>query len=72
MIRRSRFDRLAGLALFIGVVGKLYCYDVWQLTRFYRISAFVGLGLLLLAASYIYSRFREKLEVLWAGNGTQP
>ncbi|HEX7359813.1 MAG TPA: DUF2339 domain-containing protein [Bryobacteraceae bacterium] len=72
VLRRSPLDRLIGLALLIAVVGKLYCYDVWQLTQFYRISAFVALGILLLAASYIYSRYREKLESLWAGSGAEP
>ncbi|MGH9584927.1 MAG: DUF2339 domain-containing protein [Bryobacteraceae bacterium] len=71
VVRRSSLDRAIGLVLLVGVVGKLYCYDVWQLTRFYRISAFVALGILLLAASYIYSRFREKLEALWAAKGTE-
>jgi uncharacterized membrane protein len=46
------------------VVIKLYLYDVWLLTRFYRVSAFVALGILLLVASYVYSRFKEKLDLL--------
>lgn len=67
VFRRSAIDRVIGLVLIGIVVIKLYFYDVWRLTRFYRISAFVALGVLLLAASYIYSRFRDKLEVLWSG-----
>ncbi len=67
-IRRARLDRAIGLVLLGIVIFKLYLYDVWLLTRFYRISAFIALGILLLAASYIYSRFREKVEVLWSGN----
>lgn len=61
MVRRAALYRTIGLTLLAAVVGKLYCYDVWQLTRLYRISAFVVLGILLLAASYLYSRFRGKL-----------
>jgi len=64
--RRLALDRVIGLVLIGVVVFKLYLYDVWLLTRFYRISAFVGLGILLLAASYVYSRYRDKLEVLWS------
>jgi uncharacterized membrane protein len=67
VVRRSSLDRTIGLVLLGIAIGKLYCYDVWQLTRFYRISAFVALGILLLAASYLYSRFRDKFEVLWTG-----
>jgi uncharacterized membrane protein len=71
VVRRFSLDRTIGLVLLGIVIGKLYCYDVWQLTRFYRISAFVALGILLLAASYIYSRFREKFEVIWAGKNAE-
>ncbi len=59
-LRKSAIDRLLGLALLCIVVFKLYFYDVWLLTRGYRISAFVALGVLLLAASYVYSRFKSR------------
>jgi uncharacterized membrane protein len=52
----SAVNRLLGLVLIGTVIGKLYLLDVWVLARIYRISAFVGLGALLLAASYLYSR----------------
>ncbi len=58
VIRRSSIDRLLGSAVIGLVIAKLYLFDVWRLDRFYRISAFVALGLLLLAASFVYSRFR--------------
>lgn len=58
VVRRSTIDRALGLTVIGIVVAKLYFYDVWRLDRFYRISAFVALGILLLAASFIYSRFR--------------
>ena len=51
--------RTLGLILLGMVIGKLYLWDIWQLDRFYRISAFVALGVLLLVASYLYSRFRS-------------
>ncbi len=58
VLRSSAIDRLFGQTLIGIVIVKLYLYDVWLLTRFYRISALVGLGVLLLAASFIYSRRR--------------
>jgi uncharacterized membrane protein len=44
---------------------KLYLVDVWQLSRGFRITAFLGLGALLLLVSYLYSRFRPAIEKLW-------
>ncbi len=60
MARSSLVNRSLGLLLLGSVICKLYLWDVWQLSRFYRISAFVALGILLLAASYLYSRFRSR------------
>ncbi len=62
---RTVVNRLAGLALFGVVVFKLYLYDVWQLTKLQRISAFVVLGVLLLSTSFLYSRFRALIESMW-------
>jgi hypothetical protein len=56
----SLVNRALGLFLLGIVIAKLYLWDVWQLSKFYRISAFVLLGVLLLAASYAYSRFRSR------------
>jgi uncharacterized membrane protein len=52
----SRLNTRLGLALLGLVVAKLYVWDVWSLDRVYRITAFLGLGGLLLFASWIYSR----------------
>ncbi len=60
LVRKSLLDRTMGLVLLALVILKLYLWDVWQLNRFYRISAFVALGILLLAASYLFSRFRTR------------
>ncbi len=60
VLRRSTVDRIIGLALLGVVIGKLYVVDVWLLTRVYRISAFVALGLLLLVSSYVYSRWKQR------------
>ncbi len=67
ILRSAALERIIGLVLIAIVIAKLYLYDVWLLTRFYRISAFVALGVLLLAASYIYSRFNDKVDVLLTG-----
>jgi uncharacterized membrane protein len=60
MRRRSSLDRALGLFLLSLLIAKLYLWDVWFLTRFYRTTAFVALGALLLAASYLYSRWKSR------------
>jgi uncharacterized membrane protein len=55
--RRYRPVRLLGIALFAVTVAKVFAIDLARLDRFYRILSTVGLGLLLLGASYLYQRF---------------
>jgi hypothetical protein len=59
---RSRQLRLAGLALFAGCLLKLFLHDFSQLDMLSRILSFLGLGLLLLATSWVYTRFREQIR----------
>jgi uncharacterized membrane protein len=61
---RAAIHRILGLALVVLVVAKLYAVDVWILGRLFRITAFLALGILLLALSYLYSRLRPALERL--------
>ena len=63
VVRRSALDRMIGLTLLGLVIAKLYVFDVWQLTRVYRISAFVALGIILLASSFVYSRWKRRDDV---------
>jgi uncharacterized membrane protein len=56
---------MLGLGLLGAVIAKLYLSDVWQLGRVFRITAFLALGALLLAVSYLYSRFKPSLDRLW-------
>ena len=62
---RSALNRILGLGLLALVIAKLYLFDVWQLSRGFRITAFLVLGALLLLVSYLYSRFKPALEKLW-------
>jgi hypothetical protein len=65
LFTRAGVNRLLGLGLFALVLLKLYLYDVWQLQRIYRVLAFAVLGGLLLSASFLYSRYRGKIENWW-------
>ena len=73
---RSFLNRALGLALIGLVVVKLYAWDVWQLGRIFRILAFLGLGALMMAVSFLYSRYRGSIEKLLRSEsepaGSQP
>jgi uncharacterized membrane protein len=62
---KTAINRVLGLALMALVVLKLYLSDVWQLGYLFKIVAFIGLGVLLISMSYLYSRFRPVIEKLW-------
>ncbi|HBY61322.1 MAG TPA: hypothetical protein DEH78_15990 [Solibacterales bacterium] len=59
---RERPLRLSGLALFLFCVLKVFLYDLRELDTMSRILSFVVLGLLLVGASWIYTRFREQIQ----------
>ena len=69
---RTVINRLSGLGLTGIVILKLYLFDVWQLSRPYQISAFVILGILLLATSFLYSHFRRLIESWWKDEKSSP
>ena len=62
---RTSINRILGLVLMTLVVLKLYLSDIWELGFLFRIVAFLGLGILLLSMSYLYSRYRPMIEKLW-------
>lgn len=65
VLTKSAINRILGLGLMALVVIKLYLSDVWELGYLFKIVAFIGLGVLLLSVSYLYSRFRPVIEKLW-------
>jgi uncharacterized membrane protein len=58
---RDRALRLSGLALLLACILKLFVWDLRHLETFPRILSFIVLGLILLAVSWIYTRFREQV-----------
>lgn len=54
--------RLGGLALFLFSIGKVFLYDLSELDTLPRIFSFIILGLLLIAASWAYTRYRKQLQ----------
>jgi uncharacterized membrane protein len=69
---KSSLNRVVGLGLIALVVLKLYVSDVWLIGKVYRVIAFSVLGALLLAISFLYSRFRQSLERLWKPDSATP
>ncbi|MFO0935023.1 MAG: DUF2339 domain-containing protein [Gemmataceae bacterium] len=51
--------RYLGLALFAIVSAKVFFVDLAELDQFYRIIAFIVLGILILCGSLLYLKFRE-------------
>ena len=60
--KRSLPVRLGALVLIALSILKVFVYDVFALETLYRIIAFVGLGLLLLAGGYLYQRYRTRIR----------
>ena len=56
IMRSSRWPRLAGLGLLAVPVAKLFLYDAFSLGLAYRVTAFIGLGVLLVIGGFLYQR----------------
>jgi uncharacterized membrane protein len=56
--RRTRVLRLMAMVLFGVTILKIFIYDLSFLDTLYRIFSFVALGVILLAVSYLYQRYR--------------
>jgi hypothetical protein len=59
---RDRTLRLSGLVLFLVCVGKLFLYDLRALETPYRILSFFVLGVILVGVSWLYTRFRDRIQ----------
>lgn len=59
---RDRLQRLSGLFLFMVCVLKLFLYDLRQLETINRILSFIVLGVILVSVSWIYTRFRDRIQ----------
>lgn len=59
--RRKRGLRMLAMILFGFSILKIFIYDLSFLETLYRIFSFVGLGLILLTASYFYQKYKSLL-----------
>ncbi len=63
-VGRDRALRLSGLGVLLASLLKLFLYDLSALEPLARILSFVVLGLVLLAVSWAYTRYREAIRKL--------
>jgi hypothetical protein len=56
--KRARIVRIEAIVLFGVSILKIFIYDLSFLDTLYRTISFVGLGVILLAVSYLYQRYR--------------
>jgi uncharacterized membrane protein len=56
--KRARIVRIEAIVLFGVSILKIFIYDLSFLDTLYRTFSFVGLGVILLAVSYLYQRYR--------------
>ena len=62
IVRSSRWPRLAGLGLLAVPVAKLFLYDAFSMGLAYRVTAFIGLGVLLVIGGFLYQRHSRAIR----------
>lgn len=60
--RKATGLRWTSLVLFLGTIGKVFLFDLGDLTGLYRVASLLGLALTLLAVSLLYQRFVFRRE----------
>lgn len=58
-IKRYKWVRIGGIVLLGVAIFKLFFMDLWSLGQLYRIIASISLGLVLLAISFVYQKYRS-------------
>jgi uncharacterized membrane protein len=64
IMKRYSPVRWLAMLLFAVTILKVFIFDLSELEKVYRIFSFIGLGLILLAASFLYQRFRRQINDL--------
>ena len=62
IVGRWRWVRVAGLTLLAVPILKLFLYDTFSLEREYRVVAYLGLGILLVAGGFLYQRYSRVIR----------
>ncbi len=60
--KNRQYLRIAAFSLFGMVLVKLFFYDIAHLTTIAKMIVFISLGLILLLISYMYNKFKDRIE----------
>ena len=63
-VGQYKMVRLGGISLLLIAVSKLFFYDLWSLGTLYRIISALSLGVVLLAISFSYQKYKHMLKKL--------
>lgn len=61
-LAHERVMRLSGVAVLLACIVKLAIYDLRELEAVAQILSYMGVGLLLLGISWVYTRYREQIR----------
>lgn len=64
ILRRFRPIRLLAILLFAVTILKVFLVDLQEMEKFHRIVASIGLGVILLAVSMMYQKYRARINDL--------
>jgi uncharacterized membrane protein len=70
--RRNRMLRMMGLGLLGLTIIKVFLLDLSSLEKVYRIVSFIVLGAILLAVSFLYQRYRQRMADLIDDRDPEP
>lgn len=62
--RRAKGIRILAMGLFGVTIAKIFIFDLSFLDTLYRIFSFIGSGLVLLAVSYVYQRYKDRFSLM--------
>lgn len=71
IMKSSSAMRYVGIGLFLVTIIKVFLFDMAQVKTPYRIISFIIVGLLLMAVSYLYYRYRGKITEVLSGVDTK-
>ena len=60
-VKKHAPSRIFAIALFAVTIFKVFIFDMKGLQNIYRIISFIGLGVILLSVSFLYTRFRKQI-----------
>ena len=61
-IYRKRYLRIQGIIILLLTILKVFLYDTENLKTIYRTASYITLGVILLLASFAYTKYKERLK----------